>query len=158
MGVLDKEDGWAKIGLNKEAVKKNLDALLAHPEFAEQMRTLYENRPEFPKAIEPEMALYDGFLDDADRVKVAAVRNADANKLADFHPEFHDPRLPELLLHYKGRNFPEALSESEVEKWGAYRRARIERQLPKFMESLQKVYAQDDFVGEELKLYAESLM
>ena len=158
VGVLDKEDGWAKIGLNKETVKKNLDALLAHPEFAEQMRTLYENRPEFPKAIEPETALYDGFLDDADCVKVAAVRNADANKLADFHPEFHDPRLPELLLHYKGRNFPEALSESEVEKWGVYRRARIERQLPKFMESLQKVYAQDDFVGEELKLYAESLM
>lgn len=158
VGVLDKCDGWAKIGLDKDIVEKNLNILLAHPEFAEQMRTLYENRPEFPKAVEPEAALYDGFLDETDRVKVAAVRNADVNKLADFHPDFHDPRLPELLLHYKGRNFPEALSESEASEWEQYRQARIERQLPKFMESLQKVYMQDDFVGEELKLYMESLM
>lgn len=155
LSVLTKKDGWQKIGLTKEKVQKNLEILAKHPDFIEKMRILDEERPEFPEAPEPEQALYDGFLNDRDRVKVEAVRNADKNKLADFHPEFDDARLPELLLHYKGRNFPETLSEEENEKWEAYRRARLERQLPRFLAELETV--EDDFVKEELKLYLESL-
>ena len=157
LSVLDNNDGWEKIGLSREIIERNLQTLLKHPEFAEAMRSQYENRPEFPKAVEPEAALYDGFLDDRDRIKVAAVRNADAEKLADFHPDFNDDRLPELLLHYKGRNFPESLSETETKEWEAYRKARLERQAPKFLEELKKVYEKDEFIGEELKLYFESL-
>ena len=157
LSVLDNNDGWEKIGLSRDIIERNLQTLLKHPEFAEAMRSQYENRPEFPKAVEPEAALYDGFLDDRDRIKVAAVRNADAEKLADFHPDFNDDRLPELLLHYKGRNFPESLSETETKEWEAYRKARLERQAPKFLEELKKVYEKDEFIGEELKLYFESL-
>ena len=157
IGVLEKNDGWKKIGLDKETVEENLKVLLKHPEFAEQMREEYEKEPEFPKAVEPEAALYDGFVSDIDKIKVAAVRNADENKLADFHPDFHDPRLAELLLHYKGRNFPKSLSESEALEFEKYRRERLERQAPKFLAELEKVYKEDEFIGEELKLYFESL-
>lgn len=155
--VLDEGNGWNKIGLNREVVDKNLEILLKHPEFAEQMRGEIENRSEFPKAIEPEAALYDGFLNDSDRIKVAAVRNAEPNKLADFHPEFQDERLSGLLLHYKGRNFPETLSESEIALYEAYRQERLKRQASKFLAELEHVYKQDEFIGEELKLYFESL-
>lgn len=158
LSVLDKANGWEKIGLSKETIEKNLAKLLEHPEFAEKMREEKENTSEFPPAVEPEGAIYEGFLNDTDRIKVAAVRNADENKLADFHPDFIDSRLPELLLHYKGRNYPKSLSESETEKWEKYRRERLERQAPKFMAELQKVYEQDSFIAEELKLYFESLM
>ena len=157
IGVLNKNDGWAKISLTPEKVEENLKILLKHPEFAEQMRTKWENQPEFPPAEEPELALYDGFLNDRDRIKVAAVRNADANRLADFHPDFDDARLPELLLHYKGRNFPESLSESENEKWQAYRRAKLQKQAEKFLKELEACQAHDEFVAEELRLYFESL-
>ena len=157
LSVLTKNDGWSKIGLDEKTVRKNLEILVKHPEFAEQMRSEIENRPEFPEALEPEQALYDGFVNDSDKIKIAAVRNADKNHLADFHPDFHDPRLPELLLHYKGRNYPETLSESEALKWEEYRRERLNRQAPKFMEELQKNYEKDEFVAEELKLYFENL-
>ena len=157
LSVLDEGDGWSKIGLTKDLIEKNLDILLKHPEFAEKMREEIENRPEFPPAIEPEAALYDGFLNDADRVKVSAVRNASARELADFHPDFIDERLPELLLHYKGRNFPESLSEEETKKWEDYRRARLERLAPKFLSELEQNYKRDEYVAEELKLYFESL-
>ncbi|MBQ3436436.1 exodeoxyribonuclease I [Candidatus Saccharibacteria bacterium] len=155
MAVLDIEGGWEKIGLSKDEINHNLEILLKHPEFAERVRSDYENRPEFPPAIEPEGAIYEGFLNDTDRIKVAAVRNAEPNKLADFHPEFIDERLPELLLHYKGRNYPETLSESEAEQYEAYRQKRLERQAPKFMEELANV--KDDFVKQELLLYMQSL-
>lgn len=155
LGVLDKNGGWEKIGLDKETVEKNLQSLLAHPEFAEQMREEYENRPEFPPAEEPEGAIYDGFLNDADRVKVAVVRNAEPSKLVDLNLEFDDERLPDLLLHYKGRNFPETLSESEMKQYEDYRKNRLNKQLPKFMAEIEKV--QDDFVKQELLLYLQSL-
>ena len=156
LAVLEAGDGWKKIGLTREVVEKNLQMLMAHPEFAEQMRAQYEERPEYSPAKEPEAALYDGFLNEPDRVKVAAVRNAEPGKLADFEPDFIDERLPELLLHYKGRNFPECLSETEMEQYEEYRRARLERQAPGFVAELEKVT--DDFVREELQLYLQSLM
>ena len=151
------DGGWEKIGLNKETIEKNLEILNKHPEFAEQMRLKNEEEKEFPQALEPEAALYDGFLNDGDRIKVAAVRNAKPNELVDFHPEFNDERLPELLLHYKGRNFPETLSEGENKKWEEYKKARLERQIPRFLTELQSIYEKDDFIAEELKLYFESL-
>lgn len=155
LSVLEKADGWEKIGLSPEIIKQNLQTLAMHPEFVEQRRSENETAPEWPESPEPEQAIYDGFLNDKDRIKVEAVRNADKNKLADFHPEFDDNRLPELLLHYKGRNFPESLSEQENTEWERYRRARLERQLPGFLAELDAV--EDDFIKEELKLYLESL-
>ncbi len=86
------------------------------------------------------------------------MRNAESNKLADFHPDFIDERLPELLLHYKGRNFPECLSETEALEWQKYKNARIMRLAPVFIEELKEKYSEDEFIGEELKLYFESLV
>ena len=158
LGVLEKDDGWQKIGLDLETVQKNLNDLLKRPDFAEKMRSGQENRLEFPPADEPEAALYDGFLSDQDRIKVEAVRNADSNKLADFHPDFSDERLPVLLLHYKARNFPSSLSEAEAAEWENYRKARLAARTQAFLEALEDAYKKDEFIGEELKLYFENLM
>ena len=150
------EECWQRIGLSQEIVDKNLEILLKYPEFAEKMRSESEEKT-FEPAEEPEQVLYDGFLNEADRKKVEAVRNADAERLADFNPEFDDARLPELLLHYKGRNFPESLSEAEAKKWEEYRKERLLKQAPRFLQELNGIYEDDDFIAEELKLYYESL-
>ena len=155
MSVLEQGDGWGKIGLSREQVEENLKRLLEHPEFIERVRTAHEERPEYPSASEPEEALYDGFLNDADRRLVETVREAEPFRLADYHPEFIDERLPELLLHYKGRNYPETLSETEAKQYEQYRKERLGKQLPKFMEELEGL--EDDFLKEELMLYAQSL-
>lgn len=157
LSVLEKLDGWEKIGLDKETVDKNLKSLLAHPEFAEKKREEIENKPEWPAAIDPESALYDGFLNDHDRIRCNAVRNADEAHLADFNPDFEDERLPELLLHYKAKNFPKSLTEDEEEKWQAYRHARLTRQSESFIKELEKFANQNPYITEELKLYYESL-
>lgn len=156
LSVLKKANGWEKIGLTPEIIKQNLQILAKHPDFIGQRQSEYEEAPEFPQTLEPEEAIYAGFLNDRDRLKIEAVRNADKNKLADFHPDFDDERLPELLLHYKGRNFPETLAESEQTKWESYRRSRLKRLLPKFLSELENI--NDDYIKEELKLYLESLV
>lgn len=163
VGVLEQADGWAKIQLSKELIERHKSILLSAPHFAENIRSLFESSPEYPKASEPEAQLYDGFVADRDRLRIETVRNSDERHLADFHPDFIDERLPTLLLHYKARNFPRSLSEDEVPEWEAWRAKRIEKQLPGFMKSIQKLAAseKDDnkqFVLQELQLWLESII
>lgn len=163
IGVLSQGDGWQKIGLDQGAIEAHRDKLLSVPAFAENIRTIFENRPEFEKSIYPEGQLYDGFVADVDSPKIASVRLADENELADMHPEFVDERLAELLTHYKARNYPKSLSADEREAWEEWRSQKIQRELPTFIQELQK-YAEstDDeskqFVLRELHLWAESIV
>ena len=163
LGVLAHGGGWAKISLDAETIAKHQKILLAHPEFAEKLRTIFENKPEFTRSPDPEAQLYDGFLNDRDRLRAEAVRNASERELDDFHPNFADERLPGLLLHYKARNFPKTLSGDEREMWQTWRAARIQTQLPKYMAALQRFAASaldpgKEFIVQELQLWAESIL
>ncbi len=163
LGVLEQGDGWKRIHLDKATIERHKAALLAAPQFAENIRTLFEGRSEFKKLPDAEAQLYDGFVDGKDKIRVEAVRNASPDELADFHPEFDDERLAPLLLHYKARSFPDTLSESEAASWEAWRAERIKKQLPGFMKSLQRLAttASDEssqFLLQELQLWAESVV
>ena len=164
LGVLEGSDGWKKIGLTLETVENHKKTLLAHPEFAERLRSIFERKREYKQSDDPEAKLYDGFVDGPDKVRIEAVRNADAAKLADFQPNFNDERLSPLLLHYKARSFPSVLSESEVAAWETWRGERIQKQLPSFLKSLQRLSAEvagnDDkgFLLQELQLWAEAIV
>ena len=162
LGVLEQGDGWQKISLDAETIQKHQNILLKHPDFAEKLRSIFENKPAFKKLPDPEAQLYDGFLNDRDRLRVEAVRNADERKLADFHPEFQDERLTPLLLHYKARNFPRSLSEDDLAQWEIWRVQHLQAQLPGFMASLQRLVStttdEQQFILQELQLWAEAVL
>ena len=162
LGVLEQGDGWQKISLDLETVQKHQNILLDNPDFAEKLRTIFENKPAFKKLPDPEAQLYDGFLNDRDRIRVEAVRNADERELADFHPEFQDERLAPLLLHYKARNFPRSLSEDDLAQWETWRAQRLQAQLPGFMASLYRLAPtatdEQQFILQELQLWAEAVL
>lgn len=131
------QTGWQKIDLSLETVQKNLQSLRNHPEFIERMAKV--KRPDYPPSVDAESALYDGFLDDHDRLLCSTVRSNGADDLADYHPHFLDDRLPELLLHYKAKNYPSALAADEAEKWEEYRTKRLAEQAPRFLDELNKI-------------------
>jgi len=163
LSVLEQGDGWKKIKLDIDTVNKHKKILLSAPGFAENIRSLYENREEFKRSIDPEAQLYDGFVSDGDKLRVEIVRNSKENELADFHPSFVDERLDPLLLHYKARNFPKSLSEEEAIEWEKWRSDRITNSLPTFMSSLQKISSTTNdenkqFLLKELQLWAESIV
>ncbi|MGV9001571.1 MAG: exodeoxyribonuclease I [Candidatus Saccharimonadaceae bacterium] len=164
VGVLEREDGWNKIGLDLATIEKHRDILLSSPAFAENIRSLYEGRPEFAKDSDSEAQLYDGFVPDVDKLRIEKVRYANANTLADMHPEFTDERLNELLLHYKARNYPQSLAEDEANEWEKWRAEHIRKQLPAFVSRLQQLAAihggDDDksYVLQEMQLWAESIV
>lgn len=142
LGVLSKADGWSRIGFSEEMLQKNLESLRHHPDFAARMERQIKGGSGFSPGDDPESQLYDGgFLDSQDLVYMEAVRNNGAEDLADFHPPFVDERLPELLLHYKAKNFPSSLTSDETAKWEQYRCRRLSEQVPKFLAELQKIQA-----------------
>lgn len=161
LGVLEQNDGWKKLSLDMPIIEKHMKVLLDNPAFTEKLRTIFENRPEFKKSPDPEAQLYDGFLNDRDRIRVEAVRNASSDDLVDFHPEFGDERLPDLLLHYKARSYPGTLGDAEQTAWESWRGDHLKRQLPGFMKRmnvLAKSDTADEFIIEELKLWTERVL
>lgn len=162
LGVLEKEDGWTRMHLTPELIEQHKTLLLKAPHFAENIRSLYERTREFARAEDPEAQLYDGFVQDNDKMRIEAVRNADERTLADFNPEFNDERLAPLLLHYKARNFPRTLSEEESVAWEAWRGEHIKAQIPTFLAALRRLSTTSDdskaFLLQELQLWAEAII
>ncbi len=163
LGVLTQSDGWKKISLDEDIITKHCKILLSAPAFAENIRTIFENREEFKKMPDPEAQLYDGFVPDVDKIRIEAVRNSDTKILADFHPNFVDERLDPLLLHYKARNFPDCLSMDEAMLWEKWRENKINNEIKQFSDALLKLSKNvlDDnksFILQELQLWAESIM
>ena len=163
LGVLESGDGWAKIKLDKDSITKHRDILLSNPTFAENIRSVFENREEFEKSSDAEAQLYDSFVPDVDKLRIEKVRGSSEAQLADFNPNFNDERLSPLLLHYKARNYPRTLSEEEVVVWEKWRSARIMNTMSSYINKLQAIAAKDtsektQFLLQELQLWAESIM
>ncbi len=158
LGVLD-EASQQRLKLSLDTIRTNLTTLVAHPAFGEAVRTAYEMREPYESSLDVEGQLYDSFIPDSDKVKCAAIRNADADELADFHPNFIDERLPELLLRYKARWYPGSLSEDERIAWEKYRTQKISAGLPSYLNTLTRLADNntDTYLLEELQLWAESI-
>jgi exodeoxyribonuclease-1 len=69
--------------------------------------------------------LYGGFVSNNDRRKLESLRMQTPAQLATSRPSFEDERLAELLWRYRARNFPQTLSEQEMESWEEHRAARL---------------------------------
>src|SRR5690606_9877398 len=82
----------------------------------------------FAPLADPEQQLYSGFLGERDRRLCEQVRQSAPAQLARDVWAFADERLPELLFRYRARNFPETLTDAEVQRWRAFCAARLQQQ------------------------------
>ncbi len=151
---------WQRLNLTKETIDTNFKKLSS--DFTDKVAAAFAEREAYPKSSDVEGQLYDGFINDRDKIRVEAVRNASEKDLVDFHPDFADDRLNDLLLRYKARNFPKTLSSDEQTIWHEYRQKKFAAQAPKYLESLSELVAKyhtDDeksFLLQELQLWAEA--
>lgn len=159
IGVLD-EAAQKRIHLDLETVEANLKKLDAQNDLGARVREAFEMREPYESSGDVEDRLYDGFVNDKDKGRMSAVRAAGAEEIADFHPNFADERLTELLLRYKARNFPESLAEDERRTWETFRGQKLREALPAYLKQLQSLAASgaDTFLLEELQLWAESIV
>jgi exodeoxyribonuclease I len=107
-----------RIALDMDMCYRHWQKLSAHPDFFRRVAKAYTSR-EFESSGDVDVALYDGFLDNADAASLAQIRRASPQQLAKMQIDFHDKRLPELLFRYRARNWPETLTFNEAEYWKA---------------------------------------
>ena len=106
------------------------DQLRAAANLGDKLRRIFQRAAELPPAEDPELALYSGFLPDADKRLLREVRATPPEQLGSRKFEFRDARYPELLFRYRARNWPESLSAEERERWEAFRIRRLTQPTP----------------------------
>ena len=162
LGVWD-DDTAKRLKLSIGTIQENHAKLAKNQGLVDKLVEIWTERPDFPPAADVEGQLYDSFMPDGDKVRTRAVRACTPEELADFHPNFDDERLTELLFRYKARNFPTSLSEDEAKKWETFRREKFARELPGYFERLAQLAETTDdndkqFILEEIQLFVESNM
>jgi exodeoxyribonuclease-1 len=113
-------------GIDFGAAARHFERLRALPDLSALWPQVYA-RPALMGDDAPDVDedLYGSFLGDADRRRLERLHVLDARELALSRSGFDDPRLPELLLRYRARNFPDTLSASDARYWQTHRRARL---------------------------------
>lgn len=113
--------------------------------------------------------LYGGFVGNADKQVMRAVRAANPAALSGFADKLEDKRLRQLLPLYKARNYPDALDVEERRQWEGFIHHRLldggrSSRLARYFGRLQELAAksgttsQQRYLLEELQLYGQSIV
>ncbi|GGA00783.1 exodeoxyribonuclease I [Dyella caseinilytica] len=136
-------------GVDMERLQLDLDRCLAHADtlraatgLGEKLRRVFQQAADLPPPEDPELALYSGFLPDADKRLLREVRATPAEQLAQRAFGFRDPRYAELLFRYRARNWPDTLTPDERARWEHFRIERLTRPTPLTLLTLADYFEQ----------------
>lgn len=116
-------DAASRAGMDMDLCAARAERLRAFTELPELLREVFG--PTEHGALDVDEALYGSFVPRKDEARMYEVRNADPDELSNFRGRFADPRLNEMLLRYRGRNYPEALDPRETAAWRTHCRERL---------------------------------
>lgn len=168
LGVLD-NDSQKRLSLDMPTIEANRKTVLADKTFVLKLfkaLDILDKQQQTRLLSDPgevDVQLYDGFFSDKDRNVMQKVRVAKPEDLTVSNFPFEDERLKNLLVLYKARNYPKKLTDDERTEWEAFRVTRLQKQWPGYMQRLQELAAsklseEKQYLIEELRLYAESIM
>lgn len=109
-----------RCALDLAEVERHRQQLLAVDGLDKKLRAMAALNRFDDSGLDAEARLYSGFIGDGDRALLEEVRSLDGVALSKRTFAFDDARLPELLLRYRARNYPDTLSASERDQWFEY--------------------------------------
>jgi exodeoxyribonuclease-1 len=121
-----READFERLGIDPVAAQRRAALLRGAAGIAEKVRRVFASEGHRDPS-DVDAAVYDGFINDADRRQFARIRSSAPQALRDFATSLRDPRAPELLLRYRARHWPETLDAVERAAWNDYRRRRLGR-------------------------------
>ncbi|MEI7037349.1 exodeoxyribonuclease I [Fulvimonas yonginensis] len=130
-----------RLRLDLERCLRHHAVMRASAGLADKLCRVFARAAAMAPPEDPELALYDGFLPDADRRLLAEVRATPPEQLGRRTFPFRDPRYPELLFRYRARNWPATLDAEEQARWEAFRQARLTRPTPLTARTLDDYFA-----------------
>lgn len=172
LGTLDKAS-QKRLQLDMKEIEKNLEILHDSPEFIQEIIKADEilakawQKPLIADEQAVDGMLYDGFINEEDKIKASAVRAARPQDLIKDNFNFDDQRLNLLLPLYKARNYPQDLTPDETVQWEAFRTTRLmsggdSSRASRYFKRLQELSAnakgEAAYLLEELNLYGQSIL
>lgn len=118
----------ATFGMSWEQAEKYMTQLQSDPVLRQHLLDAAVVEPGEPPAppTDVEMQLYSGpFFSDQAKSQMEMIRSSTPEQLGGLQLDWDDARLPELLFRYRARNFPQTLSQPEVDRWRAHCRQRL---------------------------------
>jgi exodeoxyribonuclease I len=173
--VLD-EKALNRLNLDLSIIQKNHTTLLnIREEFSEKVKRALGHLDEHNQAkfiednLDADSRLYEGFFNDSDKTKMSLVRAADKDGLESLDIVFNDGRLQALLPLYLARNYPDKLNDENRQLWEQFKERRLlgggaDSKAVRFFKRLEDLSSQENLTSknnyllEELKLYAESIL
>jgi exodeoxyribonuclease-1 len=124
LSVLD-EAAQKRLGIDLDVCRAHFSRLKGNDALATKLRDVFlPQHRDVP--TDPDLMLYSGgFFSDHDKRQMQRIRDSAPEQLATTGFVFEDKRLYDMLLRYKGRNFPDFLDEDEFEQWEQYREKRF---------------------------------
>lgn len=128
-----------RLQLDLPTCYENLKKLTKAVELKEKIAEVFTQKFN-PKNSDPDLAIYSGgFLSESDRQKLTHLRQLAPEKIANKKMDFEDARIPEMILRYRARNYPETLTQQETKDWQAF--------------CLQRLTGQDGYLGLTFEQY-----
>ncbi|OOF60399.1 exodeoxyribonuclease I [Rodentibacter pneumotropicus] len=140
-----------RLGIDRQLSLENLAKLRASFDIREKVVDIFSEERQFEQSDNVETELYNGFFSNADKNNMSILRQLPAERLVEHGLAFEDKRIPNLLFHYRARNFYKTLTRAEQIKWQKYRQRKLEQSLSDFENSLRKL--SDDNANNPEKLF-----
>ena len=175
--VVMTDRNWKDLSLEKAQIENNFLNLVSDENLKIKLIEVFRRKTDEiqTKFVNEDLAvdeqLYDGFFDGRDKSKMRVIRSAELEQLVDLSFDFDDPRLKNLLILYKARQYPKSLNDDEQAIWNDFRKNRLNykdkdghsvvEKFYKRLEELAELYQNDpekQYLLEELQLYAQSIM
>jgi len=156
-----------------EQLQINMELCLQHLTFIKDnqiaiekvVQDLYSNGQDFSDNNDVDQSLYGGFMDNTDKRIAQQLQTLSITELKNFHPQFKDEKLANLLIHFKARNYPESLTEDEAENWFEIVQGRVQAgengylsidQYFQRINTMREQYPQKESLWQQLESYGES--
>lgn len=174
LGVLDGAS-QKRLKLDMKEVMQHAAALQNMPDLEAKLFKAWEilDKPAQTALVatdkDVDECMYDNFFDNGDKQAMRVVRAAHPEELGSLNLHFKDQRLSALFPLYKARNFPKQLTGEEREVWEQFCARKLlgggqHGKMAQYFARLQEIAAREhltshqEYLLEELKLYAESIM
>lgn len=151
LSVLRPQDA-DRLGIDLNKCETNLALLKNTPSIRDFVLDIATSKQTFPEPQNVELALYTGFFGANDKHNLATLRQLPVEQWTNHALAFEDPRIPDLLFHYRARYFFKTLSRAEQVKWQKYCRRKLEENAPQFEASFQHLCQEYAHNAEKLAL------
>lgn len=119
------EATFRRLGIDRAKCRETWKILASHPEIIPRVRDRKDADP-YPEVDDTDFEIYSGgFFSDADKEKFRIIHATPPDQKLQLNLKFQDKRIPEMLLRHVARNWPEALTQEQKERWRSFCASRI---------------------------------